>query len=282
MSFIAYICDNIKVINIILLFGILVLQAVIALIVCNYMYQGVLQNIRARISNLDKEIEGIKRQLSDQQLKRYAQEKEFDRVGQLPDRLQTLRQEVQELRARYRTDKPLILERFERLEEWVRSRESPLLDRIPQDMPPKATNWVNDTSRQSLIASRDSVDPEEVAFSLLDLIEPGGRSSPLARMAGLNDWLRKNHPSIAAEPIGALNQELWRLVVLTSDQKAGIVAPALDSIVGPQESLKWFEGGRYDGTQVLVRANVSALAKAVRDEETQPWRPRLKGKIDLT
>ena len=72
------------------------------------------------------------------------------------------------------------------------------------------------------------------------------------------------------------------MVVLTSDRKAGIVAPALDSPVGPQESLKWFEGGRYDGTQALVRANVSVLAQAVRDEETQTWRPRLKGKIDFT
>jgi hypothetical protein len=125
------------------------------------------------------------------------------------------------------------------------------------------------------------VDPEEVAFSILDLIEPKGRSSPLARMAGLNDWLRANHPHLGAESIGALNQDLWRLVVLTADWKTGIVAPALDSIVGPSESLTWFEGGRYDGTQALVRANVSKLAKAERDEDTQTWRPRRKGKIDL-
>jgi hypothetical protein len=101
-------------------------------------------------------------------------------------------------------------------------------------------------------------------------------------MAGLSDWLRQNHPDMVAEPLGPLNQDLWRLVILTSDRTTGIVTPALDSPVGPQESLKWFEGGRYDGTQALVRANIAALAQAVRDEETQTWRPRLKGKIDLT
>jgi len=217
---------------------------------------------------LDERVQRI-----EQQLKRLPQEEKSGAIGHLWDKLQHLSRLVEGQTTQHRTDEPL-LERVVRLEKWVRARESVAIDRVSQHMPPKATMQVR--------ASRYSVDPEEVAVSLLDLIEPEGRSSPLARMAGLNDWLRKNYPSILAEPIGVLNQDLWRLVVLTSDQKTGIVTPALDSIVGPQESLKWFEGGRYDGTQALVRANVAALAKAVRDEETQTWRPRLKGKIDLT
>jgi hypothetical protein len=124
-------------------------------------------------------------------------------------------------------------------------------------------------------------DPERVGFELLDLIEPVGRAAPLARLAELTEWLRKNHPSIRAEAIGELNRDLWLLLVLTADGNTGVVAPALDSIIGSGEVLRWFEGGRYDGTQALVRANVWSLAKAVRDATTMTWQPSVKGRINL-
>lgn len=127
-----------------------------------------------------------------------------------------------------------------------------------------------------------SANLEKVAFELLDLIEPSGRGAPLARLPELTDWLRKNHPDIEAESIGGLNRDLWLILVLTADGKTGVVVPALDSIIGPGEALKWFEGGRYDGTQALVRDNILSLGTAVRDAETQTWRPRGKGKVDLT
>jgi len=222
MGLIDYIYNNTDIIVVMVVFlGVIALQVGIAQTVCKRMRQKIVQDTRSQRGNLTQRVQGIEQQFYrltqgekvgaervqriEQQLKRLAQEEKVDRVSQIWDELQTLSQQVQELTTRSRTDKQL-LERLERLETGVRSGENPVIDRIPQDMLPKPTNWMNDTSPQSLMASRYSVDPEEVAFSLLDLIEPGGRSSPLARMAGLNDWLKKNHPSIVAEPIGALTR----------------------------------------------------------------------------
>lgn len=244
----------------------------IAKLVCKRMIR---KKISPDMTNLGKRVQQI-----EQQLKSLAQKEKSD-IDDLRGKHQTLSQQIQVQTTRPQTDAQLVA-RLMTLEQRVYSGGKPMIDQGLPYIQPKATGWAKNEHEQPPMVSRDSVDPEKVAFNLLNLIEPEGRRSQLARMAGLNEWLRKNHPSIIAEPIGTLNQDLWRLVVLTSDQKTGIVTPALDSPVGLQESLKWFEGGRYDGTQALVRANISVLAQAVRDEETQTWRLRLKGKIDLT
>jgi hypothetical protein len=279
------------IIGIVLFLGVIALQAMIAQLVCKRMCQQIVQDIANQMTaNSARKIQQIEQQQPEEKIRRLVKEEVIRGFQQIEPQIQRfLNQALQKQMARHRTDdQARLLETLTslqrqvgNLEKRVSSGESPMIDRAPPRMTPAATKWENDTSRQSLTASRSSVDPEEVAFSILDLIEPKGRSSPLARMAGLNDWLKKNYPSLGADPIGALNQDLWRLVVLTADWKTGIVAPALDSIVGPSESLTWFEGGRYDGTQALMRANVAALAQAERDEATQTWQPRLKGKIDL-
>ncbi len=127
---------------------------------------------------------------------------------------------------------------------------------------------------------------EAIGFRILDEIYDN-RRHPLASLSNLQLWLQQNYPGVKPIPLLALNVDLWTLIILTTDGKTGIVVPALDSIIGPGEILRWCEGGRYDGTQALVRANIVKLAKAeyredryVKGEYT--WICIEKGIIDLT
>lgn len=173
------------------------------------------------------------------------------------------------------------LERVERLEKLADDWKA-FADRLTPHGSQIHTEEVANQNRQEGVVLSPLSDPEMVGFELLRLIEPAGRLAPLACLSGVEEWLKRNYPKIKAEPIGMLNQDLWLLLVLTSDGKTGIVVPALDSIIGPGEVLKWFEGGRYDGTQALLHANISSLARAVWDENAQRWEPHVKGGIDLT
>ena len=103
---------------------------------------------------------------------------------------------------------------------------------------------------------------EEIGFSILREIAPQGRRHPLARLLALQSWLRQNYQRVNAIPIIDLSNNLWGLIVLTIDEKNGIAVPAIDTVIGPGEIYKWFEGGRYDGTQALIEANIRKLAKA--------------------
>ncbi len=207
------------------------------------------------------------------------------RVQRIEDLLNNLEQ-VQKQAIRHNQQlNESFLERVEKLEKlaeaWNLSGGRP-----PTNVPLMHTKEFHEhhdqDRREEEVPSYGSPDPEEVGFELLRLIEPAGRLAPLARLSGLHEWLKRNYPNIKVEPIGILNQDLWLLLVLTSDGKAGVVLPALDSIIGPGEVLEWFEGGRYDGTQALLHANISSLARAVWDENAQRWQPHVKGRIDLT
>ncbi len=203
------------------------------------------------------------------------------KLEQIEDLLQHL-QQVQEQTIRHNDQlNKTLLESVEKLVKLAEAWNPPE-SRPPAGVPQMHAKEVHDQDRrEETVPSPGSPDPEQAALELLRLIEPAGRLAPLARLSGVEEWLKSNYPSIKAESIGMLNQDLWLLLVLTADSKAGVVVPALDSIIGPGEVLKWFEGGRYDGTQALLRANISSLAKAVWDGNAQRWQPDIKGRIDL-
>lgn len=138
--------------------------------------------------------------------------------------------------------------------------------------------WVRGEPKPSSLTNRDL---NNIGFEILKLIGKLGRASPIARVPQVTDWLRSSYPGLQAIPIRMLTEEIWLLLVLTADGKTGVVIPALDSIIGPGEVMKWYEGGLYDGTQALVLSNVWSLATAERDDERGVWQPREKGRIDL-
>lgn len=204
------------------------------------------------------------------------------RVLQFEEQLLHLRRQVEEQTSRSHQMNESILGRLERLETRYGPENAYGVQRLGHSSFPSEALRVHEVSPLVKSGVSRAGDPEKVAFELLDLIEPAGRAAPLARLPELIEWLTKNHPGIEAEAIGELNRDLWLLLVLTADGNTGVVVPALDSIIGPGEVRRWFEGGRYDGTQALVRANVWSLGKAVCDAETRKWQPSVKGRINLT
>lgn len=125
-------------------------------------------------------------------------------------------------------------------------------------------------------------DVRRVADEVLARIDPEGRRASLASLQHLMDWLATTHAGVTAHPVGEMTSGHWGIVVLTADNLTGIAIPALDFTIGPGEVTRWFDGRRYDGTQVLTRANVSGFAQARFDAAAARWVPTGRGTIELT
>ncbi|MBS3104943.1 hypothetical protein J4234_01675 [Candidatus Woesearchaeota archaeon] len=125
---------------------------------------------------------------------------------------------------------------------------------------------------------------EDVGYEILKTIYPQGRAHPLSRLSNLRQWLNQKYQSVKVHPlIEAGVGDLWLLVVLTLDEKYGIAVPALDSVIGSGGLImEYYEGGRYNGTQMLTDGNILTLAKAEYDSSNREWRAKEKGRIQLS
>mgnify|MGYP001563935314 FL=1 len=121
----------------------------------------------------------------------------------------------------------------------------------------------------------------EIGFRILREIETQGRRHPLAQFQNLVQWLQTNYPGVKAEllPEFPLNVNIWRIIILTADGKFGVAVPALDAAIGFGSAVEWFEGGRYDGAQSLVRRNIGFLAIAGFNRLANRWIAIEKGRI---
>jgi hypothetical protein len=119
----------------------------------------------------------------------------------------------------------------------------------------------------------------DVGERALALLETGGRSSPIASVAGLEEWIRTNCVGFVAEPL-LKSEGSWLIAVVSRmHENCGTVFPALDTVIGAGMILEWFECRGYDGTRVLQRRHVIDLAEAIRDQGGASWRVKKKGLI---
>ncbi len=207
------------------------------------------------------------------------------KVIRLLEVIPTLQRHSDEYRARTK-DLIGLLHHFSkhRKDEWIRKVTSDL-DFISTEAARAVREAINKLrggkGKATTTPTISIIELENVAYQILDLIEPYGRGAPLAELPKLQQWLSQNHPGIRVESIGEMNRNLWLLIVLSADRINGLVVPALDSLIGPGEALKWYVGGRYDGTQALIRRNILSLAHAIYDPSQQIWVLKKKGHVDL-
>ena len=129
--------------------------------------------------------------------------------------------------------------------------------------------------------------PEPVSFAkasdvgerALALLDEGGRTSVIASVAGLEEWIRTKCTGFVAEPL-LQSEGSWLIAVVSRmNENCGSVFPALDTVIGAGMILEWFECRGYDGTRVLQRKHVIDLAEAIRDQRGERWRVKKKGLI---
>jgi hypothetical protein len=121
--------------------------------------------------------------------------------------------------------------------------------------------------------------PSDVGARALALLDEGGRTSAIASVAGLKEWIRTNCGGFIAEPL-LQSEGSWLIAVVSRmHENCGSVFPALDTVIGAGMILEWFECRGYDGTRVLQRKHVIDLAEAIRDQRGERWRVKKKGLI---
>ncbi len=119
----------------------------------------------------------------------------------------------------------------------------------------------------------------DVGERTLTLLDEGGRTSAIASVAGLKEWIRTSCGGFVVEPL-LESEGSWLIAVVSRmDEKCGAVFPALDTVIGAGIISDWFECREYDGTRVLQRRHVIGLAEAIRDQRGEPWRVKKKGLI---
>jgi hypothetical protein len=119
----------------------------------------------------------------------------------------------------------------------------------------------------------------QVGEEALALLGREGRTNAIASISGLTAWLNANWSGFIGEAI-LTREEAWLVTVVAKSQdKQGVVIPALDTVIGAGAVSDWFECRGYDGTRVLNRQNVVQLAEAARDDVGKPWRVAKKGLI---
>jgi hypothetical protein len=119
----------------------------------------------------------------------------------------------------------------------------------------------------------------DVGERALALLDEGGRTSAIALVAGLEEWIRTRCAGFVAEPL-LQSEGSWLIAVVSRlHENCGAVFPALDTVIGAGMILEWFECRGYDGTRVLQRKHVIDLAEAIRDQRGEPWRVKKKGLI---
>lgn len=177
----------------------------------------------------------------------------------------SIEKEIREIRVEQKELRQMLTEIIKRLEAIEAREKAPPAVILPEELlkKPDIEKIEKEKSLQEI---------EQVAVEILDLIEPRGRGSALARLPALIDWLKVNHYGIRAEPIGSMNVNIWLLLVLTSNEQNGVLVPAIDSIIGAGAA-NFIKGGRYDGTQALYRADILQLGRAKYDEASGTWRP---------
>lgn len=122
---------------------------------------------------------------------------------------------------------------------------------------------------------------DRIGRDVLIQVAPRGRAADLARTPALREWLTEQDPRVTLIHLVDPMQNVWLLLVLTIDGKNGVGVPALDSVIGPGEVSKWFDSGRYDGTQALLLEHVSALPRARYDTTAETWVPTVRGRLDI-
>jgi hypothetical protein len=136
----------------------------------------------------------------------------------------------------------------------------------------------------SVVAGLDSgptsfAKASDVGERALALLDEGGRTSAIASVAGLGEWIRTSCGGFVAEPL-LQSEGSWLIAVVSRmHENCGAVFPALDTVIGAGMILDWFECRGYDGTRVLQRRHVIDLAEAIRDQGGEPWRVKKKGLI---
>lgn len=136
---------------------------------------------------------------------------------------------------------------------------------------------------------KDRLVVERIKEKVYKKLDERGRADPISQIEDLSKFLEKEAPGFRLEVLKAFwdrkerkdSENIWTLIgIVTPGGKKIYVMPTLDSIVGPGEVHKWFDGGRhYDGTQNLQSDEVQKIATGEWNPDRKIWEPKEKGII---